>query len=396
MRETVTVAGALVAIAGVLGVVGGVLFGWVEAWSIAVIALALIALCVPFVLGAHDYRVGLVLDRERVVAGAEVGAVLDVRNAGSRLTLPGIVDVPVDEGLVEAHVPLLRPDGHHREELTIAARRRGIIDVGPMTITRGDPIGVLRREQRWPEVHRIYVHPVTVRIPSTSAGLIRDLEGTPSTTLVDADLSFHAVREYVVGDSPRHVHWKSTAKTGQLMVRQYEETQHARIAVLLDLEADSYDSEEEFEVAVSAAASLAVQGVIEGRDVLFAVGGGTSDHTSTNVQSMRALPTVTPKALLDGTASVDAAENILRVEAVAALAAQSYPDLSVVLMVTGSRVPLERLRHAAIAFPSGVEVVAVRTELGQAPTVRSARELVVVNLGALGDLPQMLARGVLR
>ena len=111
-----------------------------------------------------------------------------------------------------------------------------------MTITRGDPIGILRRELRWPDVQRIHVHPVTVPLPSTSAGLIRDLEGTPSSTLVDADLSFHAVREYVVGDSQRHVHWKSTAKTGKLMVRQYEESRHARIAIILDLDTESYES----------------------------------------------------------------------------------------------------------------------------------------------------------
>ncbi|OAN43210.1 DUF58 domain-containing protein [Microbacterium sp. H83] len=396
LRETVTAAGMLVAVALVLGVVAGALFGWVEAWSVAAIALVLLIVCVPFILGAHDYRIDLALDRDRVVAGTEIGATLDVRNNGARLSLPGVVDVPVGEGLVEAHVPLLRPGAHHREQLTIAAHRRGVIDVGPMTITRGDPIGILRRELRWPDVQRIHVHPVTVRLPSTSAGLIRDLEGTPSSTLVDADLSFHAVREYVVGDSQRHVHWKSTAKTGRLMVRQYEESRHARIAIILDLDAESYESDDEFENTVSAAASLALQGVRDGRDVLFSVSNEIPEHSRAEVLSIRTLPTVTPKALLDATSLVEAADRVMRLEAVAALTVQSYPDLSIGFLLTGSRMPLDRLRLAAVKLPAAVEAVAVRSELGEQPTLRSARELAVMTLGALGDLPQMLARGALR
>ena len=396
VRETVTAAGMLVAVALVLGIAAGLLFGWVEAWAVAAIALVLLLGCVPFILGAHDYRIDLTLDRDRVVAGAEIDATLDVRNNGKRLSLPGIVDVPVGEGLVEAHVPLLRPAAHHREQLTIAAHRRGVIDVGPMTITRGDPIGILRRELRWPDVQRIHVHPVTVPLPSTSAGLIRDLEGIPSTVLVDADLSFHAVREYVVGDSQRHVHWKSTAKTGRLMVRQYEESRHARIAVILDLHAESYASDDEFENTVSAAASLALQGVRDGRDVLFSVSNEIPEHSRAEVLSIRTLPTVTPKALLDATSAIDAADRVMRLEAVAALTAQSYPDLSIGLLLTGSRMPLERLRHAAVKLPAAVEAVAVRSELGEQPTLRGARELTVMTLGALGDLPQMLARGALR
>ncbi len=396
VRETVTSAGMLVVVALVLCIAAGLLFGWVEAWAVAAIALVLLIACVPFILGTHDYRIELTLDRDRVVAGAEIGATLDVRNNSERLSLPGVVDVPVGEGLVEAHVPLLRPAAHHREQLTIAAHRRGVIDVGPMTITRGDPIGILRRELRWPDVQRIHVHPVTVPLPSTSAGLIRDLEGTPSSTLVDADLSFHAVREYVVGDSQRHVHWKSTAKTGKLMVRQYEESRHARIAIILDLDTESYESDDEFENTVSAAASLALQGVRDGRDVLFSVSNEIPEHSRAEVLSIRTLPTVTPKALLDATSTIDPADRVMRLEAVAALTAQSYPDLSIGFLMTGSRMPLERLRHAAVKLPAAVEAVAVRSELGEQPTMRTARELAVMTLGALGDLPQMLARGALR
>ncbi|UOQ90831.1 DUF58 domain-containing protein [Agromyces endophyticus] len=402
VRETVSPAGMLLAALVVAGIVCGALFGWFEAWVVAAMAATLLVVCVPFLLGAHDYRVKLDLDRDRVVAGSEIRGTLDLVNSGSRPSLPGVVDIPVGKGLVEAHIPLLRGGAHHREELVIAAQRRGIIDVGPMTVSRGDPLRVLRREMSWPEVQRVHVHPVTVALPPSSAGLIRDLEGAPSNQLVDADLSFHAVREYVVGDSQRHVHWKSTARTGKLMVRQYEESRHARIAVLLDLDLDGYSGDDEFETAVSAAASLGVQGVHEGRDVLVGVSAWLDTADRGAVQSMRSLPTVTPRVLLDGMSGLEGGSaagtgaRVIRLESVAALVAQSFGDLSIAFLVTGSQVPLQRLRRAAITLPPGITVVAVRCEPGAEPAARRSRELTVLTLGELGDLPQLLARGAVR
>lgn len=402
VRETVSPAGMLLVGLVVAGVAAGWAFGWFEGWVVAAMAATLLLVCVPFLLGAHDYRVQLVLDRDRVIAGSEIRGTLDLVNSGSRPALPGVVDIPVGDGLVEAHVPMLRGGGHHREQLVIAAQRRGIIDVGPMTISRGDPLRVLRREMSWPEVQRVHVHPVTVALPPSSAGLIRDLEGAPSNQLVDADLSFHAVRQYVVGDSQRHVHWKSTARTGKLMVRQYEESRHARIAVLLDLDLDGYASDDEFEQAVSAAASLGVQGVREGRDVLVGVSAELDSADRGAVQSMRALPTVTPRVLLDGVAGLDGASasgagaGVIRLEQLAGLVAQSFGDLSIAFLVTGSLVPLQRLRRAAITLPPGIAVVAVRSEPGAEPGARRSKEITVLTLGELGDLGQLLARGALR
>jgi uncharacterized protein (DUF58 family) len=294
---------------------------------------------------------------------------------------------------VEAHIPLLRAGAEHREQITISAPRRGVIPVGPMTISRGDPLGILRREQAWPEVQTIYVHPVTTPIPSTSAGLMRDLEGAATSTIVDSDLAFHAIRDYLPGDSRRHVHWKSTAKTGQLMVRQYEETRRSRIAVVLDLDAARYTSDDEFELAVSAAASLALQAVRDGREVLITTSAEIPEHSLGIVHSIRELPTLTPRAMLDGMSELDASVLVMPLEQVARMTAQSSPHVSMVFAVTGSLQPVERLRATAVAFPSDVAVIAVRCEPGAEPTLRSARELRVITIGMLHDLGQLMARG---
>ncbi len=131
LRTTVTPAGWLLVAVAVAGLAGGLLFGLVEAWVVAAIAVVLLVLSVPFLLGAHDYGVRLELAKDRVVAGSEVTGSLDIVNRAKGVALPGVVDIPVGSGLVEVHVPLLRGGADHREQLTISAYRRGVIQVGP-------------------------------------------------------------------------------------------------------------------------------------------------------------------------------------------------------------------------------------------------------------------------
>ena len=394
--ETVLPAGWLLGAVFVVGIAGGIAVGWVEAWVAGIVAGLLLLASVPFLLGGHDYTVALALDSDRVVAGTDVGGRLSIANQSTRLALPGLIDIPVGEGLVEAHIPLLLPGGKHVEELTIGAHKRGVIDVGPMTIARGDPVGILRREVAWPQVERIYVHPVTVPIPSTSAGLIKDLEGTPTRDIVDADLSFHAIRQYAPGDSQRHIHWKSTAKTGVLMVRQYEETRRASLAIVLDLNSAEYRSEDEFEMAVSAAASISVQGVRDGREVIVAASAEIPELSRNVVQSIRTLPTVTGKALLDAMSEIDESERAMRLDAVTSLTVQSYPEMSIAFLVTGAEMSLPRLRAAAMTLPQNVTAVAVRCEPGAEPSLKAIGDLSIMTIGALHDLKYMIARGAIK
>jgi len=379
-----------------VGVATGIGMGWVEAWVAAAIAAVLLVVSVPFLVGGHDYSVQLTLDRDRVVAGTDVGGQLTISNRSARISLPGLIDVPVGKGLVEAHVPLLLGGATHTEQLTIGAHKRGVIDVGPMTIARGDPVGILRREVAWPQVERIYVHPVTVPIPSTSAGLIKDLEGTPTRDIVDADLSFHAIRNYAPGDSQRHIHWKSTAKTGILMVRQYEETRRASLAIILDLNSEEYRSEEEFEMAVSAAASISVQGVRDNREVTVSMSAEIPELSRNAVQSIRTLPTITGKALLDAMSEVLESDRAMRLNAVTSLTVQSFPELSIAFLVTGAEMSLTRIREAAVALPQNVTAVAVRCEPGAEPTLKTIGDLSVMTIGALHDLKYLIARGAIK
>ena len=109
--------------------------------------------------------------------------------------------------------------------------RRAVIVAGPAASVRGDQLGLLRREVRWTEPVELFVHPVTARLQPSAAGLVRDLEGEVTKTITDNDISFHALRAYEPGDALRNVHWRTSARTGQLMVRQYEETRRSQLVL---------------------------------------------------------------------------------------------------------------------------------------------------------------------
>ena len=73
-----------------------------------------------------------------------------------------------------------------------------------------------------------------------------------------SDLAFHALREYVLGDELRHVHWRSSAKANKLQIRQYHDTRRSHLTIVLDDNRDSDGDPDDFETAVSAAASVAL------------------------------------------------------------------------------------------------------------------------------------------
>ncbi|MGP3535879.1 DUF58 domain-containing protein [Microbacterium sp. RD1] len=391
--RTVRPAGALVTVAATAGLVLGITFGWVE-WMVAgAVALLLIVMSVPFLFGARAYDVSLSLAHERIVAGQSVEGQIVVRNESRRMALPGRLDIPVGRGLVEFGVPLLRPGHTVAQPLEIPALPRGVVQVGPVTTVRSDPIGLLRREHAFDDVHELYVHPRTVGLPSTSAGLIRDLEGNPTRRLVDADMSFHAIREYTPGDAQRQIHWKSTAKTGQLMVRQYEESRRSRMAVVLGTAQQEYSDADEFELAVSAAASLGLRAVRDARDLDIVTGSEIPRVVRGRLRAISHIPTVSARTMLDGFSAVERLENTMAVEEICRLASEANERLSIAVVVVGSVVGLARLRHAALAFPADTSVLAVVCDERAHPRMQTLAGVSVLTIGTLDDLSGLLLRG---
>ncbi len=226
----------------------------------------------------------------------------------------------------------------------------------------------------------VFVHPALVALTGAAAGVLRDMEGQATRVVSNSDLSFHALRDYQPGDDRRHIHWKSTAKTGTLMVRQFEDTRRTHTAVALATDPDDYATEEEFELAVAAAASIGVQALRDERDLTFLAGSRLRTENSGR--------------LLDDVARVRSVPGDRSGSELVPWIASAAKDASVVVMVTGSVPDRARLRVAAGRLPAGVPTLVLTCRLGDETEVASRGSLAVARLGDLAELPRLLRRVV--
>ncbi len=366
--------------------------GWMELVVAGYAGIGLLAVAALYLIGRSAFDVELVLVHPRVVVGDQALGEIVVRNP-SRFRVFGVkVEIPVGRGLAEIVMPGLRRGAVFEHAFAIPASRRGVVTVGPARTVRADPVGLVRRELVWTESAELFVHPRTIGIPSTSTGFVRDLEGNPTRDLTSSDVSFHALREYLPGDERRFIHWKSSAKTGKYMVRQFEETRRSQLVVALTLASADYRTDDEFEMAVSVTGSLGVRAIRDLRNVSVVVSEKTPEFAKRTVFAIRPLATLSRSRLLDDLTLVHHAPNALGIADVSRVAADSVTGISVAFLVCGSTVTASTLRLAASKFPVGVEVIAVICDPDAAPTMRRVPGLSVLTIGYLEDLQKSLAR----
>lgn len=372
--------GFAVLVMAVAAWVAGLLFSWVEVLIGAIVLTVTLVAATVFVLGRFRYTVVLDLAQRRVTVGDRAVGRLDVRNESNRPALPSVMELPVGTGTAAFPVPRLRGGGSHEEIFTIPTRRRSVISVGPVKSVRADPLGLLRREVTWTEPEELFVHPQVKNLMGSNTGFFKDLEGRVTTDISNSDVAFHALRDYVPGDDRRHIHWKTTARTGQLMVRQFEETRRSHLAVLLSTRAEDYANEQEFELAVSVCGSLGLQAIREDRGVTVMVndaGNLRGDHRT---------------RLLDDLSRIELTSTKTTLADLARIAGTTINDASMMSFITGSLVTPTELRSASARLPAGIQVMAIQCMPGATLSRHAIAELGVLTLGKLGDLALALRK----
>lgn len=370
----------LMALALVFWIVGASL-GWSELTLTAVVVTITLLLCALFLIGRTEYDVTLDLARTRVVVGERAVGALTLSNPSSRAILPSRVVLPVGAGRGEFGIQRLAPGEKAEELFAIPTQHRGVVKVGPVSVVRGDPFGLFERAHRRDDPVDLFVHPQTVLFDGQSLGFLRDLEGLPAADLSRDDVSFHALNEYQPGDDLRHVHWRSTARTGVMMVRQYEETRRSHFVIGLSRSSGDYATAQDFELGISVAGSVGLRAI---RD---------SQRVDVRVQG-RELRAGTGKQFLDSLAAVEASKP--RDGGIAALSgviAANAPLASVVVLVCGTKVSGDELRLACARLPFGAKVIAVVADATvEMPSLRKIGEADVVSVGTLQQIPLALQK----
>ena len=372
LLSSLTALGWGTAIIGAGASVAGVLFSWVEAAVLGFTCLSLVALSLLWSLGRAGHTVVLRLANTRVTVGEKALGALTVTNPTSRRLRATKVELCVGAGANSFLCPPLGHGESHEEVFAIATTRRGIVAVGPASTIRGDSLGLVRRVQTWSDATELYIHPRTVAMNASTVGFIRDIEGATTQDLSSADVSFHALREYVPGDDRRAIHWRSTARIGKLMVRQFEETRRSHLLIVLDLDTDAWASDDEFEIGVSAAASMARAALVDAKEV--------SVHTQAGH-----LKTPTPMHAMDSLSGVERVLGAERISALTQRAGTEVSQASTAVVISGSRTHLADLHAALTRLPLDMVITGVRIDTDSDFELRTLGNTPVVVAPTLDD-----------
>jgi uncharacterized protein (DUF58 family) len=160
--------------------------------------------------------------------------------------------------LKPAAVPALPPNREVEVRGELMPLRRGILRFEGVTIARPDPLGLFRAFRKVRSTQTTLVLPKRYPLPPISLpGSMRyQAGGVALASHVGQSEEFVALRDYRYGDPVRHIHWRSWAKLGKPVVREFEDEFFVRHALVLDTFTD-YPRSEIFEEAVSVAASFA-------------------------------------------------------------------------------------------------------------------------------------------
>ena len=228
--------------------------------------------------GLSDLEAGYAVSQLHGHVGDRMRVTYTVRN-GSRLPKPWL----------EIHNPTTMPGGLPGRALTLRGRaerswlirvpltRRGHFRIEPLHIRTADPFGFFEAAATVGQAVSVVVYPrlealPAWRLPSASlegshSAAVRTLQTTPLAT---------SVRPYAPGDSMNRIHWRSTARHGEIQVKEFDLEQTADAWIIVDLERGiqaGQGDESTTEAAVRAAAAIADKALAENRAVGMTVNG---------------------------------------------------------------------------------------------------------------------------
>ena len=379
--QSVTALGRAMALAALVCALAFVPTGWRELLAGVLLGVGMLLLGLLMSLGNLSCSAEMSLDQGHLEVGGQAELVLVLTNPGNRSTRRGRIGLALGQAAVMAPLPALAPGQSHQIRLKLEARSRGVIDLGPVTMEAGDPLGLIRRRRILAGARKLYIHPRTVALPPLEAGLERDLEGDPGPGIVDDDLEFHALRPYAPGDDMKRVHWLSTARAGTLMVRQYEPTLRTRTELILDGQAASYRNADEFELAVEIYASLGCQCLLDGRRLQALAQEPDNSDTHGTI-----LPTEDPRSFLDACSAIhprqDGYDLLDRTDA--------SKQISLTILVTGSLSDCQPSALMGESAQSASPVMLLAADLDAHPSLQAQPGLVNAVLGSIRDLPILL------
>ncbi|WP_420450463.1 DUF58 domain-containing protein [Ilumatobacter sp.] len=292
--------GVLAIVAGVAAILVGRTFGVIELYVIGAGFLAAVAVGALFVAARLPRVTATRWIHPTVLVAGETGRVdLEVRHVGrvrsTRFTLHERVRRPfVGDHTAELAVEPMSGGASAVAGYQLPTTTRGVVELGPVRAEVRDPLGLLRRGRLVAGTDRVTVAPRThhLEVPQLGSGPLGRHLLAQARRLGTGE--FHSLREYADGDEPRSIHWRASARSDKLLVKQHSVEGLRRMLVVLDADAASYADAAAFERAIVAAASLVRSATDAALVTRFVTGGLDLRGPDVAVETLRALAALSP------------------------------------------------------------------------------------------------------
>ncbi len=271
-------------IGGLLVAASGRLLGPLEFIVAGLVAVTAVAIAVAVRrTRPSQLTISRRLSNSRVEAGKPIQVDLEVHNLGRRKTpLLRLNDsISSTRGVKLSLAPI------RAGESTIAAyrlptTRRGVIRLGPVDIEDVDAAGLARSGRTFGSFTTLLVHPPIEFVPEARilSGHDPMMGDQQKQALGISDEEFDGLREYQSGDDLRKVHWPSSARYGDLLVRRFQPPRHGRLTLVIDTRPPG-DDDDVLDITTSIAASIASSVLNAGDSARIQ----TTEGRSTNVIS---------------------------------------------------------------------------------------------------------------
>ncbi len=224
---------------GIVAVVGGRAFGVLEFYVIGATAVSAVVIALAVRL-AHPSRLSFSrrVSSEMVAVSEPVDVTLEVSNL-AKLRSPTVrVDEQVSgAGGIGFSLAAVPGGSTAVTSYRLQPARRGVLEFGPTVFSDIDALGLAQRRHIFGARTRVIVHPpietlVPPRLPVGGALLLPSDYRRRSLGLESEE--FDVLRPYVEGDDLRHIHWRSTARLGEFMVRRFQPARPGRMTVIID------------------------------------------------------------------------------------------------------------------------------------------------------------------
>lgn len=268
----------------------------------------------------------------------------------------------------------------------VTAKRRGHYRLGPVRATTGDAFGVFRVQREFQSSASITVYPTVHRLEGLPIPLSQPFGPVRTRQRAFADPASPAdIRPYYSGDNPRHIHWRSSAKRGELMLRQFELQATTQLFVLLDLhEREHWD--DSAETAIELAASLASLALERGLEVGLTASGAQRYNVPFG-HGRRTFSQV-----LDVLARVETGESSGMEQMAQQEGARLRPHSGIVV-ITPALSPALADVLLRLGGAHAVMLVLLKAETYGAPAVPSGRDALASTLVARGHLVYLVGAG---